>query len=100
MHQYIASFGCCSWIDCHISFIDVLNDSILVDDKGGSIAKALFFVKDPVIFYDRSFEIAKQWECDADVLSKSTIGRYAIDANSENLCVGSFELGDISLIRL
>ena len=100
MHQHVASFGCCSWIDCHIAFIDMLNDPILVDDKGGSIAKALFFVEEPIVFYYGSFEIAEQWECDADILSKTAIGRNAIYANSENLCVGSFEFGDISLIRL
>jgi hypothetical protein len=59
MHQYIASFSYGSWIDRHISFVDVLNDPILIDDEGGSIAKALFFVEDPVILYDGAFEIAE-----------------------------------------
>jgi hypothetical protein len=78
----------------------VLNDAILVDDKCRSIAEALFFVEDPVVFHHGSFEIAEEWKGHADVLCKSAIGRNAIDADTKNLSVGSFEFGDISLIRL
>ena len=78
----------------------MLNDSILFDHKRGSIAKALGFVENSVISDHRSFEIAEEWERDADVLCETFVGGNAIYADAENQCVGSFEFGDISLIRL
>jgi hypothetical protein len=78
----------------------VLNDPILIDHKRGSIAKALGFVENSVISDHRSFEIAEQWKRDADVLCETFVGGNAIYANAENQRVGSFEFGDISLIRL
>ena len=100
MREDVASVGGSSWINRYISFIDVLNDSILVYYKCSAIAEALFFVEDSVIFHHGSFEIAEQWKCDADVLSKAAVGGNAVDADSENLSICSFEFGDISLIRL
>ena len=100
MREDVASVGGSSWINRYISFIDVLNDSILVYYKCSAIAEALFFVEDSVIFHHGSFEIAEQGKCDADVLSKAAVGGNAVDADSENLSICSFEFGDISLIRL
>ena len=100
VRQYVASFRGGSRIDCYISLIDVLNDAILVDDKCGSIAEALFFVEDSVIFHNSSFEITEKWKRDADVLCKTAVGRNTVDADAENLSIGPFEFGDISLIRL
>jgi hypothetical protein len=100
MRQHITRVGGSSWINRYISFIDVLNDPILVYYKCSTIAEALFFVEDSVIFHHGSFEIAEQWKCDADVLRKAAVGGNAVDADSKNLSICSFEFGDISLIRL
>ena len=100
MRQYVAGFGGGGWIDRHAAFIDVLNDSLLVDDECGSIAEALFFIKDSIILHHSSLEITEQWKRYANVLCKTTIGRNAIDADAEDLSFCSFEFGDISLIRL
>ena len=100
MRQYVACFGGSSRINRYISFIDVLNDAVFVDDKCGSIAETLFFIKNSVVFNDSTLEITQQWECDTDVLRETSVGRNAVDADAENLSIGSFEFGDISLIRL
>ena len=100
MLQYVACFGGSSRINRHISFIDVLNDAVFVDDKCGSIAEALLFIKNPVVFYNGSLEITEQWKSYTDVLRETPVGGNAIDADAENLSIRSFEFGDISLIRL
>lgn len=99
MRQYVAGFGGRSRINRYISFIDVLNDAVFVDDKCGSIAEALFFIENSVVFHDSSLEITEQWESDPDVLRETPVGRNAVDADAENLSIGSFEFCDISLIR-
>jgi len=78
----------------------VPDNSLFIDHKRGSIAKALGFVENSVISDHRSFEIAEEWERHANVLCETFVGGNAIYANAENLCVGAFEFGDISLIRL
>jgi len=100
MHQHVACFGGGGWINRYISFVDVLNDPILIYYKCSSVAEALFFVEDPVVFHHGSFEIAEQWKGNADVLSKAAVGGNAVYTNSKNLRFCSFEFGDISLIRL
>jgi len=99
-HEDVATVSCSRWINRYISFIDVLNDPILIYYKCGSISEPLFFVEDAVLFHHGSFEIAEEWKCDADVLSKTAVGGNTVDADSKNLSVGAFEFGDISLIRL
>jgi len=99
-HQDIACIGCRRGINRYISLINVLNDSIFVDNKSGPIAEALFFNKDPVILDHCTFEITEQWKRNTDVLREAPVGRNAIDADTKNLSLGSFEFGDISLIRL
>ena len=100
MRQYVACFGSSRGINRHISFINVLNDAVFVYDKCGSIAEALLFIKNAVVFHHSSFEITEQWKRNADVLRETPVGRNAVDADAENLSIGSFEFGDISLIRL
>jgi hypothetical protein len=57
MRQYVAGFGSGGWIDRHAAFVNVLNDPVFIDDECGSIAEALFFVKDAVVFHHGSLEI-------------------------------------------
>ena len=100
MRQHVACFGGGGWIDRDAAFVYVLDDALLVDDECGSIAEALFFVKDSVISDDCSFEITEQWKRYADVLRETPVGRNAVNTDSENLGFCSLEFGDISLIRL
>jgi hypothetical protein len=99
-HEYVACVGGCSRINRHISLIDVLNDAVLVDNKCGPIAEALFFIKDSVVFHYGSLEITEQWKRDTNVLCEAAVGGNAVDTDSKHLGIGSFEFGDISLIRL
>ena len=100
MAQNVASVLSGRGINCHIAFIYVLNDSVLVDDKRSPITEATFLIKDPVIFDYRSLEIAEKRESNPVLFAEFTIGGNAVYADSKNLCVGSIEFGDISLIRL
>ena len=87
-------------IDCYVAFVDMLDDSGFVDDKCGPITKALRLVEDAVILNYCSFEVAEEWESDADVLCKTFVGRNTVDANTKDLGFSTFEFGDISLICL
>ena len=100
MRQYVACFGSGRRINRYISFINVLNDAVFVDNECGSIAEALLFIKNSVVFHHSPFEITQQWKRYADVLRETPVGRNTVDADAENLSIGSFEFGDISLIRL
>jgi len=66
----------------------------------GSIAEALFFIKNSVVFHYSSLEITQQWKTLHRCPARNAVGRNAVDADPENLSIGSFEFGDISLIRL
>ena len=100
MRQYVACFGSGGGIDRYIPFVDVLNDSVLVDYKGSTIPKALRLIENAVVPHHSSFEIAQQGKRDADVLREAFVGGNTIYTDAENLRVCSFEFGDISLIRL
>ena len=43
-------------IDRYAAFIDVLDNSVLINYERGAIAIATLFVKDAVIFHDGAFE--------------------------------------------
>ena len=59
MCKHVAGFYNGSRIDRDISFVDVPNDAFFIDQEGGAISKALFFVEDAVILNDGAFEIAE-----------------------------------------
>ena len=100
MRQYIARVGSSRGIDRYVSFVDVLNDPVLIYYECGSISETLRFVENAVILHHCSFEIAQEGKSDADVLRKAFVSWNAVDTYTENLSIGSFEFGDISLIRL
>ena len=58
MRQNVAGIGGAGRIDGHTAFVDVLDNSVLVDHKRGAVAIATLFVEDAVILYDGAFEIA------------------------------------------
>ncbi len=78
----------------------MLNYPVLIDHKRGAITEALRFVENSIILHHCSFEIAEERECYSNVLREAFVGGNAIYTDAENLRVGSFEFGDISLIRL
>ena len=58
MRQDIARVGRGRRIDRHVAFVDVLNDPLLVYDKGGAITIAALFIEDSVVPDNRAFEVA------------------------------------------
>ena len=100
MRKDIARIFRAGWIDSDVAFVDVLNDSVFVDHESCAISEALIFIEDTVIFHHGAFEIAEQRKGNAVLGPEFFVGGHAVDAESENLRVGSFEFGDISLIRL
>ena len=99
MSQDIAGVLGAGWIDGHVAFVDMLDDSVFIDHKGCPVSVTALFVKDPVIFHDCSFEVAKQREGYTVLFGEFSIGGNAIDAEAENLGIGGFEFCDIRLIR-
>src|SRR6185437_15919095 len=88
------------WIDSDVAFVDVLNDPFFIDHESGAVSEALLFVEDAIVFDDSAFEIAEYREGHSNLFCEFAVGGNAVDTHSKNLCVGGFEFGDISLIRL
>ena len=72
-------------IDCHVSFVDVPDDALFVDQEGGAISEALLLVEDSVIFDDSAFEIAEDWERDSELFGEFAVGGNTVNTHSENL---------------
>jgi hypothetical protein len=100
VRQDIAGVLGAGWIDGHVALVDMLDDSVFIDNKGGPVAITALFVKDPVVFHDCSLEIAEQREGYAVLFGEFSIGGNAVYAKTKNLSISRFEFGDISLIRL
>ena len=75
-------------IDRDVSFVDVLDDSLLIDHESSAISEALLFVEDPVVFHNCSFEIAEEREGNSNLLCKFAVGGNAVYTHAENLSVG------------
>lgn len=78
----------------------MLDLSFFVDHKRGSGSIAAGFVEEPVLFCGCSFPVAQQRKRDLDVVCKAFVRGEAVHGNAVDLCIGCFEFGDISLIRL
>ena len=100
MRQDIAGVFGAGWIDRHVAFVDMLDDSVFVDHESGPVSIATVFVKDPIVSHDCSLEIAEQREGYAVLFGEFSVGGNAVYAETENLSIIRFEFGDISLIRL
>ncbi len=100
MRQYVAGLDDAAGIDGDVSFVDVLNDPLFVDHKSCAITKPLFLIKDSVVLYHSTLEVAEDGKREPELFGKLPIGRNTVYAKPENLSVGSIEFGDISLIRL
>ena len=81
-------------------FLDVLNHAFLVHDEGGAIGKPVLFIENTVLGGHGPFEIAEDGKGDADLFGEFPVGGLTVNADAQNLGIGFFEFGDISLIRL
>ena len=75
MRKDVASIVRAGWIDRDIAFVDVLNNSVLVDHERRAISIALLFVEDAIIFHNGVFEIAEQRKRDADLFGEFALAR-------------------------
>ncbi|MDX6558153.1 MAG: hypothetical protein QOF72_1202 [Blastocatellia bacterium] len=58
VRQDVAGLGGAVRIQSDPAFVDVLDDSVLIDYEGRAIAEALLFIEDSIILHYGSFEIA------------------------------------------
>jgi len=58
MRENVTRLHNSAWIDGDVSFVDVPNDAFFIDQKRGTISKALFFVEHPIVPDHSAFEIA------------------------------------------
>ena len=86
--EHVTRFDSRAWIDRDVSFVDVLNNAFFIDHKGSAVAKPLLFVEDAVIFDNCAFEIAEEWERDADLFGEFAVGGNTVYTQSENLSLG------------
>lgn len=78
----------------------MLNDSLLVDHKGGSVGHWKLGIQNAVVRRDFASEIAQQRKVNPDLFGEGSVGGRTVNADAQNLCAVGFEFGDISLIRL
>ena len=76
------------------------DDPFFIHGECGARAISTLFIKDAVVLNHTTFEIAEQRKCHADVFLKAFVGREAINADAQHLCIALLEFGDIRLIRL
>ena len=98
--EHVARLDDTCRIDRDVAFVDVSNDAFFVDQEGGAISKALLLVEDAIVFYGSAFEITEDGKCNSELFCEFAVGGNAVDTHSKDLSLISFELGDISLIRL
>ena len=82
------------------AFVDVADDSVLVDHERNSIGEQAREVENSVRLGDLLFGIAQQRKGRAGFGREFPVPFLAVNADSQHLGAGGFELGDISLIRL
>jgi hypothetical protein len=80
--------------------VDVPDNAFLVHYERGAVGESALFVEDPVFLGNSPLEIAEERVGDLKLLGVFFVGKSAVNADAENLSVGLFEFGDISLIRL
>ena len=83
--EHVARVHDAGGIDSDVSFVDVPDDAVLIDQERGAVSEALLFVINAICFDDGAFEIAEDGEGDFDLFCKLAIGGNAVDAHAENL---------------
>lgn len=93
-------------IHCAVILHNVLDHALLVDHECRATREFVLVhfqivgFEDSVRFQHLVIHVAEERKGDADLLGKGAVGGGAIDADSENDCVTSFQLGQIRLIGL
>jgi hypothetical protein len=89
-------------IDGALAFLNVLDNALLVDHKGGAARKLLLIIQDAIFFGDFARHVAQQGELHAQLLGEFSISEGTVNADAQNRSVIQidFAIGDISLIRL
>ena len=80
--------------------LDVPDHASLVHHERGAIGESAFFVENAVLGGDGPFEITEDGKGHADLFGEFPVGGLTVNADAQNLGIGFFEFGDISLIRL
>ena len=89
-----------AWVNGGLILVDVPDDAFLIHHERGAVGESALFVEDSVFLGNGPLEIAEERVTDLKLLGIFLVGKTAVDADAENLSVGLFEFGDISLIRL
>ena len=98
--EHVARLISAGWVNRRPTLFDVADNTIFIYDESGARAKSTVLIKDAIILHCFAFEIAQQRKGDSEILREAFVGGRTVNADSENLCAGGFEFGDISLIRL
>ena len=96
--QVVAGLPDAARVDRFAALLDVLDLPVFIDQKRGANGQALVRIQDPVLHADFTFEVAEQWEGDAEVFGKAFVAGGGIDADADDLSVVCFIMCDISLI--
>jgi len=96
--QQIARGARAAWVDGIFIFVNVLDDSVSVNDEGGSVGDRELGIQNAVIRGNFSREIAQQWKLDADLLGIGFVGELTVHADAQHLGTLGFKFGNISLI--
>jgi hypothetical protein len=93
-------------IHCAIPLLHALYLPLFIHHNGSPLRPLILIALDvirthnPVSHEDFPIHIAKQWEGNANLFSKSSVCSGTVDAYTEDNRITCFELGQISLIGL
>ena len=59
MREHVTRLDSGARIDRYVSFVNVLNDAVLIDHEGSAVSKTLLFVEDTIVLHNSAFEITE-----------------------------------------
>ncbi len=88
MREHVTRFDSGGRIDRHVSFVDVLNNALLIDHESRAISESLLFVEDTIVLNNSAFEVTEQRKRNTDLFCEFAVGGNTVYTQSENLGVG------------
>ena len=88
MLEHVARVDHSRGIDGNVTFVDVANDALFVNQESGPISETLLLVEHTIILNHSAFEIAEQWKRDAELFCEFAVGGNTVYTQSEDLSVG------------